>query len=122
MTVVKPEEITQESFVLCVFFLLSSMPVHTAHLSILTDICCLNTALVMALRLKSHNHLDSVLQSLRQYEARNRVEVLSNFKLLLAFWIEYYQHRGRDKLSLELGSGLPFFRWTQLVEELMRQE
>ena len=44
--------------------------------------------------------------------------ILKNFRQLLWFWWEYYAHRGRDRLSLELSSHLRFNEFQQIVELL----
>ncbi|CAM9273885.1 unnamed protein product, partial [Ectocarpus fasciculatus] len=41
--------------------------------------------------------------------------VLLNFRLLLWYWTEYYFRRGRDRLSLEFSSHIPFSCWRQIV-------
>lgn len=46
---------------------------------------------------------------------RYKDRVMYNFRELLAFWTEYYQRRGRDRLSIEFSSHLPFSRWAEVV-------
>lgn len=48
-------------------------------------------------------------------------EVLSNFRSLLKFWRAYYtsESRGKDILSLEANSRIPFRTWLGLVEKLL---
>ncbi len=45
----------------------------------------------------------------------DRVDIMRNFREVLWFWIEYYSHRGRDRLSLEFSSHLRFQEWKQVV-------
>mgnify|MGYP003385499539 CR=1 FL=1 len=40
---------------------------------------------------------------------------LLNFRELLWYWSEYYQRRGRDRLSLEFSSHIRFEEWHSLV-------
>jgi hypothetical protein len=41
--------------------------------------------------------------------------VMVNFRELLWYWREYYLRRGRDRLSIEFSSHIPFFQWNSLV-------
>lgn len=34
------------------------------------------------------------------------------------FWCEYYLRRGRDRLSLEFSSHIPFYAWHEVVKAL----
>jgi hypothetical protein len=45
-------------------------------------------------------------------------KLMKNFRELLWFWQEYYLRRGRDRLSLEFSSHIPFIYWQTLVEML----
>ena len=45
--------------------------------------------------------------------------VMVNFRELLWYWREYYLRRGRDRLSIEFSSHIPFSQWNALVGELM---
>jgi hypothetical protein len=38
-----------------------------------------------------------------------------NFRELLWYWREYYLRRGRDRLSIEFSSHIPFHHWSELV-------
>jgi len=144
------------------------------------NICCLNTAVVIAIFASRRNELDSLLQDLgrlnveeRETKRRSRLaasnddvidrafaqalkymdmdekiapapyarrasvtrrasltyygtnseigdknDVLRNFREVLWFWIEYYKHRGRDRLSLEYSSHLRFQEWSDVVSLL----
>jgi Protein of unknown function (DUF3689) len=42
-------------------------------------------------------------------------DVTRNFREVLWFWMEYYTHRGRDRLSLEFSSHLRFQEWMEVV-------
>ncbi len=42
-------------------------------------------------------------------------KVMINFRELLYFWKEYYLKRGRDRLSLEFSSHIPFKFWMYVV-------
>ena len=44
--------------------------------------------------------------------------LMVNFRELLWFWSEYYLRRGRDRLSLEFSSKIPFCHWQALVKAL----
>ena len=45
--------------------------------------------------------------------------VMVNFRELLWYWQEYYLRRGRDRLSIEFSSHIPFFQWNALVGSLI---
>lgn len=45
--------------------------------------------------------------------------VMVNFRELLWYWREYYLRRGRDRLSIEFSSHIPFSQWNALVGELI---
>lgn len=49
---------------------------------------------------------------------RRRDDFLVNFRELLWFWREYYEHRGRDRLSLEFSSHIRFPEWKTVVDLL----
>jgi Trpc4-associated protein len=51
-------------------------------------------------------------------ELDNGEVLMVNFRELLWFWKEYYQRRGRDRLSLEFSSRIPFCHWHALVKDL----
>ena len=51
-------------------------------------------------------------------EIGDRNDVMRNFREVLWFWIEYYTHRGRDRLSLEFSSHLRFQEWIEVVSLL----
>ena len=55
-------------------------------------------------------------------EGRGGRLLMSNFRELLWFWNEYYLRRGRDRLSLEFSSQIPFSHWHDLVQELCRDD
>jgi hypothetical protein len=44
--------------------------------------------------------------------------VCRNFRELLWYWQEYYLRRGRDRLSVEFSSHIPFRYWNSVVGEL----
>ena len=48
----------------------------------------------------------------------DRSDVMRNFREVLWFWIEYYSHRGRDRLSLEFSSHIRFHEWYHVVTTL----
>jgi hypothetical protein len=52
------------------------------------------------------------------HEIGDRNDVMRNFREVLWFWIEYYTHRGRDRLSLEFSSHLRFQEWIEVVSLL----
>ena len=45
-------------------------------------------------------------------------KVMVNFRELLCFWKEYYLRRGRDRLSLEFSTHIPFKHWLFVVDLL----
>jgi len=42
------------------------------------------------------------------------IPVFINFRELLWYWREYYLRRGRDRLSLEFSSQIPFKYWKRV--------
>jgi Protein of unknown function (DUF3689) len=46
-------------------------------------------------------------------------QILYNFREVLWFWVEYYTHRGRDRLSLEYSSRLRYDDWISVVTILI---
>ena len=48
-------------------------------------------------------------------EIGDRNDVLRNFRELCWFWLQYYNNRGRDRLSLEFSSHLRFQEWIEVV-------
>jgi hypothetical protein len=100
------------------------------------NICCLNTAIVITIFANRRDELHELLRNLKQmdeddYKARvdhsklsssqevrakpQNNNILQNFREVLWFWVEYYTHRGRDRLSLEFSSRLRFHEWMEVV-------
>jgi hypothetical protein len=47
-------------------------------------------------------------------ETRDKDNVwFQNFRELLFYWQEYYMRRGRDRLSLEFSTNIPFRVWSR---------
>eukprot|EP00026_Physarum_polycephalum_P006556 Phypoly_transcript_06604.p1 GENE.Phypoly_transcript_06604~~Phypoly_transcript_06604.p1 ORF type:complete len:536 (+),score=130.15 Phypoly_transcript_06604:135-1610(+) len=95
------------------------------------NICCVNTAMVFFIYARRRGELRPFITSIREEENAYKANlgksvlptsVLGNFQKLLWFWNEYYLLRGKDCLSLEYTSQIPFSEWTAtydvLVEEL----
>jgi hypothetical protein len=55
------------------------------------------------------NHLNHLSFGSEEYS------VLRNFRELLWYWTEYYTRRGRDRLSLEFSTHVPFSKWKEIV-------
>jgi hypothetical protein len=53
-----------------------------------------------------------------QERERKVNKVMINFRELLWFWREYYLRRGRDRLSVEFSSQIPFHAWKDLVGKI----
>lgn len=69
--------------------------------------------------LKSLQHRAKT-QSTRQQPAEELISgggdmVMHNFRELLWYWQEYYLRRGRDRLSIEFSSHIPFRFWYEVV-------
>jgi len=58
----------------------------------------------------------------RDSDGRGATHVLVNFRELLWYWKEYYLRRGRDRLSIEFSSHIPFALWEALVDTLCRDD
>lgn len=50
------------------------------------------------------------------------VLVFRNFRELLWYWREYYLRRGRDRLSIEFSSHIPFHHWGVVVDLLCKDD
>jgi hypothetical protein len=50
-----------------------------------------------------------------RHQGERAERLMVNFRELLWYWREYYLRRGRDRLSIEFSSHIPFFQWNQLV-------
>lgn len=48
--------------------------------------------------------------------------VMGNFRLLLWYWKEYYERRGRDRLSIEFSSHISFHVWAEVVDLLCKDD
>ena len=113
---------------------MGSISIHTINHE---NICCLNTALVIFILAYQKGQLSSLLENSRILSKRRHIPapalenenvssefpadevlVFSNFRKLLWYWREYYLRRGRDRLSLEFSSHLPFKLWNTVVELL----
>jgi len=107
------------------------------------NICCLNTAVVITIFANRRHELHELLGDLKQMDEDERTaylhhsklsaeglpeateanttnnskppNILQNFREVLWFWVEYYTHRGRDRLSLEFSSRLRFHEWMEVV-------
>ncbi len=101
------------------------------------NICCLNTAIVIVVLAHRRDQLSTLLENCRFLLQRhhipapaledkkvtaefhsNEINLFSNFRKLLWYWREYYLRRGRDRLSLEFSSHLPFKLWSTVVDLL----
>jgi hypothetical protein len=106
------------------------------------NICCLNTAVVLAVFAHRRSQLSQVLEDLRRMNpdddasmpasssasasattgststGASSSNIVQNLRELLWFWTEYYSHRGRDRLSLEFSSHIRFQEWMTVVHKL----
>jgi Trpc4-associated protein len=95
------------------------------------NICCVNTTMVFCIYAHRKGQLRPFVASIREEEkayeqnlgqAALPSSISSNFQKLLWFWHEYYLLRGKDCMSLEFTSQIPFSEWMAtydvLVEEL----
>ncbi|GBG69909.1 hypothetical protein CBR_g4736 [Chara braunii] len=103
------------------------------------NICVLNTALIFLIFAERNGVLGAYLQQLRCSDmglgwaapggmSSGGLEkspfmgpgsVTRNFRALLDFWQEYYlKRRGKDCVSLEYSTNIPFSEWLQMVELL----
>lgn len=79
------------------------------------NICVLNTALIIFIFVEKHGELQAYLQALRAADMR----VLRTFRSLLEFWRSYYlRKRGREGVSLQYSTQLPFSDWLHIVDLL----
>ncbi|KAG0588156.1 hypothetical protein KC19_2G220700 [Ceratodon purpureus] len=79
------------------------------------NICVLNTALIIFIFLERNGELQIYLQALRSDDVR----VLQTFRSLLEFWRSYYlRKRGREGVSLQYSTQLPFSDWLHIVDLL----
>lgn len=90
--------------------LLTSWIIHVQD-----NICVLNTALIIFIFLERNGELQIYLQALRSDDVR----VLQTFRSLLEFWRSYYlRKRGREGVSLQYSTQLPFSDWLHIVDLL----
>lgn len=93
--------------------------VHKLMISVSIDqidhenVCCINTTLIIVILAFRHDSLADLLQAIEREKPCKE-----NFRKLLWFWKEYYAFRGRDRLSLELSSRIPFREWAHVVDLL----
>jgi len=91
------------------------------------NICCVNTTMVFCIYARRKGQLRTYIQNIREEEASYSKQVLptacvtANFQKLLWFWHEYYLLRGKDCLSLEYTSQIPFQEWTRTYEVLVEE-
>jgi hypothetical protein len=52
----------------------------------------------------------------------NSDKVMENLRQLLWYWSEYYLRRGRDRLSIEFSSHIPFHKWSDVVTLLCKDD
>ncbi|XP_024378941.1 uncharacterized protein [Physcomitrium patens] len=77
------------------------------------NICVLNTALIFLIFAEKNGELQGYLQALRAADMR----VLRTFRALLEFWRSYYLwKRGRECVSLQYSTHLPFADWLRIVD------
>jgi Trpc4-associated protein len=77
------------------------------------NICVLNTALIFFIFADKNGELAAYLQALRAGDMR----VLRTFRALLEFWRSYYLwKRGRECVSLQYSTQLPFSDWLRIVD------
>ena len=67
-------------------------------------------------------NIDRRSSSTTQRSNNKERDTMQNFREVLWFWIEYYTHRGRDRLSLEFSSRLRFSEWIEVVTLLTRDD
>ncbi|VEU33346.1 unnamed protein product [Pseudo-nitzschia multistriata] len=95
------------------------------------NICCLNTAVVITMFAHRRGELEKLLSDLKdlndddkEFDDRSALlrrgpgearDIRKNFREVLWFWMEYYTHRGRDRLSLEFSSRMRFHQWMEVV-------
>jgi hypothetical protein len=83
------------------------------------NICCLNTVILMMIHRCRQSGIEGLTLELDAIRgAEDGEATLANFRRLLWFWSEYYEKRGRDRLSLEFSSHVPFLEWRNLVHIL----
>eukprot|EP00246_Nothoceros_aenigmaticus_P018067 TRINITY_DN9316_c0_g1_i1.p1 TRINITY_DN9316_c0_g1~~TRINITY_DN9316_c0_g1_i1.p1 ORF type:complete len:883 (-),score=147.83 TRINITY_DN9316_c0_g1_i1:126-2774(-) len=86
------------------------------------NICVLNTALIFLVFAEQHGRLEYYLQVLRKSDmggSGGPGSVTRNFRSLLDFWRQYYvAKRGRDSVSLEYSTHIPFDEWLRIVDML----
>jgi len=74
------------------------------------NICCLNTLLVFFIMARRNSAVEPLLEQVHALEGPNGF-AKDNFRQLMSFWRQYYSNQGRDILSLEFSSRIPFSEW-----------
>ena len=54
-------------------------------------------------------------ENVKEETKQSSLLVMNNFRELLWYWREYYLRRGRDRLSIEFSTHIPFENWIDLV-------
>jgi len=75
------------------------------------NICCINTALIFALFADQKGGLQAYLNSLldqQRHKEKPVLEVLNNFKKVLAIWQQYYLSKTKDCFSLQHTTSIKF--------------
>merc|ERR1712157_246098 len=78
-----------------------------------------NTAILILIFANRRGELADVIQQLSDLNGNYKEKcILIKFRELLWFWLEYYTHRKKDRLSLEFTSHLQFKEWKHVVDLL----
>ncbi|KAL2654110.1 hypothetical protein R1flu_022238 [Riccia fluitans] len=86
------------------------------------NICVLNTALIMFILAERNGRFDSYIQVLRRADADGAGTLLQKFRQLLTFWKRYYLRKpGRDSLTLQYSTNIPFEDWLKIVNLLCKE-
>ncbi|KAG6546998.1 hypothetical protein Mapa_011615 [Marchantia paleacea] len=86
------------------------------------NICVLNTALIMFILAERNGQFNTYLQVLKLTEAGGAGHLLHKFRQLLSFWKRYYLRKpGRDSLTLQYSTTIPFEEWLRVVNLLSKE-
>uniref|UniRef100_A0A672JJD4 Transient receptor potential cation channel, subfamily C, member 4 associated protein a n=1 Tax=Salarias fasciatus TaxID=181472 RepID=A0A672JJD4_SALFA len=89
--------------------------------SLLENVSCLNTSLVILMLARRKAKLPFYLNALREKEYAEKYPgcLLNNFHNLLRFWQRHYLNKDKDSTCLENSSCIPFSYWKETVSVLL---
>jgi len=83
------------------------------------NICCVNTALIMAIFAEQKGLLQRYFNSLLSPKtSKSTLEILENFSKVLTIWQRYYMSKTKDSYSLKYTTGLAFYYYQYMKDKV----